>query len=87
LLSSSNHPKSLFIRLRRICSDIDDFYFFSLKIISYLLARGYNIKTLIKTFNMVLDLDRYELLKYKDKDYNIKKNDIIFLRIILILTF
>jgi len=87
LLSSSNHPKSLFIRLRRICSDIDDFYFFSLKIISYLLARGYNIKTLIKTFNMVLDLDRYELLKYKDKDYNIKENDIIFLRIILILTF
>ena len=88
LLSTSNYPnfifknipKSLFIRLRRICSNINDFCFFSLKIISHLLARGYNLKILLKTFNMVLDLDRYELLKYKIKDCNIKENNIIYFR-------
>jgi len=71
LLTSSNHPnfifknipKSLFIRLRRICSNLSDFCYFSLKIISHLLSRGYNLKTLLKTFNMVLDLDRNVLLE------------------------
>ncbi len=29
---------------------------------------------------MVLDLDRYELLKYKIKDCNIKENNIIYFR-------
>jgi len=88
LLTSSNHPnfifknipKSLFIRLRRICSNLSDFCYFSLKIISHFLSRGYNLKTLLKTFNMVLDLDRSVLLEYKDKNCNEKTNNIIYFR-------
>ena len=88
LLTSSNHPsfifknipKSLFIRLRRICSNINDFCYFSLKIISHLLSRGYDLKTLLKSFNMVLDLDRMVLLEYKDKNNNERINNIIYFK-------
>ncbi len=88
LLPTSNHPefifknipKSLFIRLRRICSNINDFSFFSLNLISHLVSRGYDSKTLHKIFNTVLHLDRIELLKYKEKEINEKKNNQIYFK-------
>ena len=88
VLTKSNHPihvfknvpKSLFIRLRRICSCTSDFCFFSLKLISHLVSRGYNSKNLLKIFNMVLYLDRDQLLEYKDKNIKQKNLNIIFFK-------
>jgi hypothetical protein len=74
---NSNHPehifrnlvKSLFIRIRRICSEISDFIYFSSIIRKQLLNRGYDKILIDKIFTMVLKLDREELIKYKDKKH------------------
>jgi hypothetical protein len=87
LLYNSNHPlsikenipKSLFIRVRRICSNIQDYYFFSYTIAFELEKRGFDLKTLFKIINNISKLDRNHLLKYKNKkinkfnNYNTKK--------------
>ncbi len=52
LLSSSNHPNqtfknipvSLFIRIRRICSNYHDYLFYSSLLVTQLAKRGYNFK-------------------------------------------
>jgi len=78
---NSNHPnyifknliKSLFIRVRRICSEISDFIYFSFMIKEQLVKRGYDRAIINKIFTMVLRLDRDELIKYKNKkniDFN-----------------
>lgn len=80
---SSNHPefifenlpKSLFIRLRRICSYSYDFIKHSLKLTFQLLDRGYKLKHINKVFNMVFDLDRNKLLEYKDR--NLRDNKVL----------
>ena len=87
LLSSSNHPKfifknipkSLFIRIRRNCTFLNDFIYFSQIIINQLLTRGYLLKDLNKAFNMVLRLDRIQLLSYKEKK-DLDLNEKIFFR-------
>ena len=86
LLTSSNHPefifknipKSLFLRIRRICSKIEDYIYFSSILTKYLLSRGYLLKSINNVFNMVLYLNRKDLLKYKEKLKNIKNSDILF---------
>ena len=75
LLSTSNHPnfifnnipKSLFIRIRRICSFYSDFLFFSRRLVSQLVNRGYNKYKILKVFRMVSNLDRNSLIPYKPK--------------------
>ena len=74
---NSNHPeyifrnlvKSLFIRIRRICSEISNFIYFSSIIRKQLLNRGYDKILIDKIFTMVLKLDREKLIQYKDKKY------------------
>ena len=55
-------PKSLFIRLRRICSDLTDFYISSNKLIKQLFSRGYNIFSLYKIRNLVSNFNRANLI-------------------------
>jgi hypothetical protein len=87
LLYSSNHPdfifknipKSLFIRIRRVCTFISDYLFFARKLTFQLVKRGYNFFSLRKISNMVLNLDRNKLLPYKEKKDFLNNN--LFLRI------
>ena len=75
LLFSSNHPafifdnipKSLFIRIRRICSNFSDFLYFGSKLVSQLTSRGYDRLKVSKTFLMAANIDRTKLIEYKDK--------------------
>ena len=53
-----NIPKSLFIRIRRICSSFNDFLYFSEELIVKLIERGYERKFLNKVSNMVASLDK-----------------------------
>jgi len=75
LLTSSNHPdfifhnipKSLFIRLRRICTDITDYFISSSILINQLISRGYNVFYLYKIRNLVTNFNRVDLIPYKNK--------------------
>ena len=81
LLTSSNHPihifknipKSLFIRIRRICSNYLDYLFHSKKLIVQLFNRGYNLEKISKLARSIGTIDRVKLLPYKNK--NDKKNN------------
>ena len=76
LYSSSNHPshifknipKSLFIRIRRICTEYIDYLYFSRKLIAQLLKRGYKYEFLIKICLSIGKEERKELLPYKNKE-------------------
>jgi hypothetical protein len=76
LLTSSNHPvfvfknipKSLFLRIRRICTKTEDYIYFSIILTKYLVLRGYNLKFINRIFSMVLNLDRIDILKYKQRN-------------------
>jgi hypothetical protein len=76
LLCDSNHPdfifknipKSLFIRLRRICTFSSDFVYYSSILRKQLINRGYSSRLLDKVFNMVFKLNRLDLLSYKTKE-------------------
>jgi hypothetical protein len=75
LLPTSNHPPhifkniphSLFIRIRRICSDYYDFIDAAKKLGSNLLERGYELKQIRTIFNLTSNLERFDLLPYKYK--------------------
>ena len=81
LVTNSNHPKhifvnipkSLFIRLRRICSQYIEYLFFSRKLISQLLLRGYEIKYLLKLCFIIGNVKRERLIPYKDKKIRTEK--------------
>ena len=78
LLTSSNHPnfifdnipKSLFIRLRRICTDITKYFISSSDLIKQLVSRGYDIFSLYKIRNLVSTFNRSDLIPYKIKNCN-----------------
>ena len=78
LLTSSNHPdfifdnipKNLFIRLRRICTDITKYFISSSDLIKQLVSRGYNYFILIKIRNLVATFKREDLIPYKSKNCN-----------------
>ena len=86
LLNKSNHPeyiyyniiKSLFIRIKRICTDHCDFIISSINLTNQLIQRGYDISMIIKVFKIVNSIDRSSLLPYKDKIDIRKENDILF---------
>ena len=73
LLPSSNHPKhiftnvpkSLFLRIRRICSSYIDYQFYSRFLLKQLLKRGYDFKTLSGISREIGNLDRNTLIPYK----------------------
>lgn len=87
LLPSSNHPsfifqnipKSLFIRIRRICSSYIDFLAHSRFLSNQLIKRNYDKENIDKTCRLVSKIDRKSLIPYKTKnDENIYKNNLLF---------
>jgi hypothetical protein len=82
LLYISNHPghifrnipKSLFIRIRRICSSYIDYVAQSKKLIIQLYRRGYDLVEVSNTARAIGNLDRTSLLPYKNKNNNNIKN-------------
>jgi hypothetical protein len=86
LLCHSNHPsficknipKSLIFRIRRICSELNDYYIYCSTLHNNLLKRCYNsnnIRNLIRHFAKV---DRNDLIKYREKNSFKKDNSILF---------
>ena len=88
LKTNSNHPnyifsnivKSLFIRIRRICSDYSNYLYFSRLLMSQLLNRGYDFNEIRKTSNLIGKIDRNCLIPYKEKNQNYL-DDCIFFKI------
>ncbi len=80
LLTSSNHPvhifknipKSLFIRVRRICTTYIDYVFHAKKLVIQLYLRGYDFNLISNVARAIGKIKRDSLLPYKNK-----KNDII----------
>jgi len=67
-----NIPASLFIRIRRICSESHDYLYFSRLLIFQLIQRGYDFNFLINIARNVFKLDRSSLLPYKAKNDSFK---------------
>ena len=88
LLHSSNHPQhifsnivvSLFIRIKRICTDYYDFVSAAGRLILLLLERGYNFKSIRASYFVISKVDRNTLIPYKIKEKNIdfSKNILFF---------
>ncbi len=76
LLKTSNHPnhifknipKSLFIRIRRICSNTFDYIYHSKNLCLQLFKRGYNYFKVRSIANAILRIKREDLLQYKNKE-------------------
>jgi hypothetical protein len=79
LYIESNHPthifknliKALFIRIRRICTFLCDYLYFSNIISNRLLKRGYDKSLIWKNLTMVANIKRDSLLEYKPKKQEI----------------
>jgi hypothetical protein len=75
VLPESNHPsfvfknipKGVFIRIRRICSDLSDFLFHSYTFALEFFKKNYNRDHILKCLRMVSDLNREQILPYKQK--------------------
>ena len=73
---NSNHKKSifkniaisLFIRVRRSCSEIIDFYYFSRLLIFQLIQKGYTFYFLICIVRKIAEIKRATLLPYKKRE-------------------
>ena len=63
-----NIPKSLFIRIKRICSNHIDYLFFTRKLIFQLLSRGYDFDMLVSLQASIGKIKRMDMLEYKDKN-------------------
>ena len=61
-----NMPKGQLIRIRRICSEENDFDFHAKNLKTYFVSRGYNSKNLEKTIKEVKKLKREDLLTEKN---------------------
>ncbi len=85
VLPISNHPNfickniplSIFIRIRRNCTFLHDYFYFSNIYFLNFLQRGYCFDNLCKISNTVARMDRTKLLVYKQKDTFSNKNVII----------
>jgi hypothetical protein len=73
-----NNPKSLLIRLRRICTSYNDFLYHSSLLIFRLVNRGYKYFKLIKIRNMVSQLNREDLIPYKHKTNSFAEDTVLF---------
>jgi hypothetical protein len=74
-----NIPKSLFIRIRRICTNDIDYYFFTRKLIFQLLSRGYDYKNLVSIQLSIGNLPRKSFIDYEIKSSDNFKNSKTFL--------
>jgi hypothetical protein len=63
-----NIPKSLFIRLRRNCSELTSYHSHGSVLVSQLCERGFDFYQVQKIFFMVGDLDRAVFIDYKTND-------------------
>ena len=73
-----NSPKGIFMRAKRICSYFSDFLYYSRIFFDQLLNRGYDRLVLRKTLNMVSNLNREDLIKYKEKENFLDSDSIFF---------
>lgn len=86
LLPNSNHPsyifknipKSLFLRIRRICTSYIDYLSHSRNLFVQLLKRNYNPKEIAKISHLVSKIDRESLIPYKSKTLNFSENKLFF---------
>jgi hypothetical protein len=62
-----NIPYSLIVRIRRICSNYENYRHHCSILLKHLLNRGYNHKIIIKTIHEVSKIDRLDLIAYKPK--------------------
>jgi len=84
--TKSNHPKHIFkniikstlIRYRRICSSLSDFLYFASIVSRQFQKRGYDLNSINKTIRMVANLDRLNLIKYKERNKKFDENTFIF---------
>ena len=65
-----NIPKSLFIRVRRICTNFSSYLYFCRKIYVHLLQCGYDAMVMNKLIQMIGNIDRDKLIDYKKKCNN-----------------
>ena len=81
LLSSSCHPKHTinaipkgqFIRIRRICSDLELYWKHSKEYIKFFAEKGYNLQKLQDVAKEISKVDREGLLHYKSKPSPVSK--------------
>ena len=71
-----NVPKSLFIRIRRICTAYSDYLFHARNLIYQLTNRGYTIDKLVRIAQTIGNVDRNSLICYKNKKSFKKENRI-----------
>jgi hypothetical protein len=69
-----NIPVSLFIRIRRICSEPHDYFYFSRLLACQLVQRGYSLNYLFSIIRNIFKIDRVSLLPYKVKEKINQKN-------------
>ena len=85
LLTNSNHPRfifknipfSIFIRIRRNCTNLYDYFYFSNLYFIEFLKCGYDYNSLIKSSIIVTKIDRSSLLQYKKKTNFLTDNKFI----------
>lgn len=64
---SKNIPLSLFLRIKRICSDLPDYFFHARTLFKQLLKRGYEFDFLYRILHLVSHIERSNLIKYRDR--------------------
>jgi hypothetical protein len=62
-----NIPLSLFLRIKRICSNLTDFFFHARTLFKQLLKRGYEFEFLYGILHLVSHIERKTLIDYKGK--------------------
>jgi hypothetical protein len=64
-----NIPKSIFMRIRRICTNFVDYLYYCRLMYIQLIQQGYNSFQLDKLIYVIGNLNRNELIKYKNNFY------------------
>ena len=75
---SKNIPKGLIYRIRRICTNLNQFLYHCTLIHSSLLERGYNSKKILSTIRSFSNIKRDTLIPYKEKS-NFINNSVIYI--------
>ena len=87
LNTKSNHPKfiyrgiiiSLISRIRRICTDLNDYFYHSLDLLSHLLKKGYKFELIMNIIRSFSNIERETLICYKDKNLNNNGKSVYFI--------
>ena len=89
VLPDSNHPahifdnivRGTFIRVRRICTDLTDYLYYSSLFAIQFIKKGYEKNRVYKIARMVGDLNRDKLIPYKSKQNNFDFFEKIFFKL------